>query len=131
MSGQWLQPDHTQGDANTIGGYMLAHARPAAFEGSDGLSYSVAIETDPTGEPERPVAAYFLFLRWRRVGQQGVDGHLETPYLAWGHDAVEAEQSLGSWALSDVRQALEQCIHEGSGTAPPTRKWWDVMRDET
>lgn len=130
MSGKWLQPDHAEGDANTIGGYMRVHARPAAFEGSDGLSYSVAIETDRTGEPERPVAAYFLFLRWRRMGQQGVDGHLETPYLAWGNDAAEAVDALGAMPLADVRQVLERCIDDVSAQSPPTRKWWDVMRDD-
>jgi len=90
----------------------------------------VAIETDRTGEPERPVAAYFLFLRWRRMGQQGVDGHLETPYLAWGNDAAAAVDALGTLPLAEVRQALERCIDDVSGQSPPTRKWWDVMRDD-
>ena len=29
---------------------MAVHGRPAAFEGSDGMSYSVAIEADATGD---------------------------------------------------------------------------------
>ncbi|MEP7382053.1 MAG: hypothetical protein ABI910_10225 [Gemmatimonadota bacterium] len=133
MAGQWLQPDHAIGDANTIGGYMKAHARPAAFEGSDGLSYSVAIETDATGDAVRPYAAYFLFLRWRRIGAQGVDGHLESEYLCHGPTREGAREALGTWSLSDVRAQLEQqivAVSSGGGAGAP-RRWWDVMKDET
>ncbi|MEO6443605.1 MAG: hypothetical protein ABIZ91_11005 [Gemmatimonadaceae bacterium] len=131
MAGKWLQPDPSQGDADTIGGYMRVHARPAAFEGSDGVSYSVSIETDRTGESDRPFAAWFLFLRWRRVGQQGVEGHLETPYLTWGATAGEAQEALGAFSLSECRAALEHCLQDAAAEAPPARKWWDVMRDES
>lgn len=131
MPGQWRQPDHSLGDANTIGGYMKAHARPAAFEGSDGLSYSVAIESDATGEAERPHGAYFLFLRWRRIGEQGVDGHLESAYLAFGATPAEAREALGAWSLADTRAELERQIAAlNGGSATPSRRWWDVMRDE-
>jgi len=130
MSGQWLQPDHALGDANTIGGYMRVHARPAAFEGSDGLSYSVSIEVDATGEAARPFGAYFLFPRWRRIGAQGVDGHLETPFLAWGESPGVAREALGAWSISDARQALEDAIAALVGDAP-ARRWWDVMKDES
>lgn len=132
MPGQWRQPDHSLGDANTIGGYMKAHARPAAFEGSDGLSYSVAIEVDETGDAERPFAAYFLFLRWRRIGAQGVDGHLESAYLAHGDSPGGARDALGAWSLADTRAELERQIAalRGESAAAP-RRWWDVMRDES
>jgi hypothetical protein len=129
MSGQWLQPDHSLGDVDTIGGYMQVHARPAAFEGSDGLSYSVALEVDATGDVARPFASYFLFLRWRRMGAQGVDGHLESEYLAWGTTAEDARTSLGRWALSDVRALLEQRLADLSRQVT-TRRWYDVMRDD-
>ncbi len=55
--GRFLPPDHSKGDPNTIGGYMAVHDRPAAFEGSDGASYSVEIVTDTSGEKDRPFAA--------------------------------------------------------------------------
>lgn len=129
MPGQWRQPDHSLGDANTIGGYMRVHARPAAFEGSDGLSYSVAIEADETGDAARPFGAYFLFLRWRRIGAQGVDGHLESEYLAWGESPAAACEALGAWSLGDVRALLERSIATLSG-GMGTRRWWDVMQDE-
>ena len=37
---QFRQPDHSKGDANTLGGYIAVHDRPAAFEGADGFSYT-------------------------------------------------------------------------------------------
>src|SRR3954466_11647359 len=68
MPGQHLPADHSRGDANTIGGYAAVHGRPAAFEGSDGLSYSVEIATAPTGDADRPWGAYLLFVQWSRIG---------------------------------------------------------------
>jgi len=129
MAGQWLQPDHSLGDANTIGGYMKAHARPAAFEGSDGLSYSVAIDADPADDPAHPYAAYFLFLRWRRMGEQGVEGHLESDYLCWDDSPESAIELLGRWSLAEVRALLERLIAERTATAQG-RRWWDVMKDD-
>ncbi len=128
MHGRFLPPEPSRGDENTIGGYMAVHSRPAAFQGSDGVSYSVAIETDRTGEPDRPFGAYFMFLRWRRLGGQGVDGHLETPFMAWGTSPDEARSSLGALPLLRVKQLLDDLIQ--SAAAEPPRKWWDAMRDE-
>ena len=61
MSGRFLPPDHERGDANTIGGYAAVHARPAAFEGADGMSYSVEIVVDETDIVGRPFGGYFFF----------------------------------------------------------------------
>ena len=128
MAGRFLPPDPSKGDERTIGGYMAVHARPAAFQGSDGLSYSVAIETDRTGEAERPFGAYFLFIRWRRLGTQGVEGHLESPFLAYGASAPEAGAALGAMPLEEVKAVLEDLIRVHA--PEPPRRWWDVMRDE-
>ncbi|MEO8335028.1 MAG: hypothetical protein ABI664_08650, partial [bacterium] len=78
MPGQHLPADHSRGDANTIGGYAAVHSRPAAFEGTDGLSYSVEIVVDATGAEERPYGAYLLFVQWGRIGGTSPSGHLET-----------------------------------------------------
>lgn len=126
--GRFLPPDPSKGDERTIGGYMAVHARPAAFQGSDGMSYSVAIETDRTGDAGRPVGAYFLFVRWRRLGGQGVEGHLETPFLGWGATAGEAVAALGAMPLAEVKAILEDLIR--AGATAPSRRWWDAMRDE-
>ncbi len=128
MSGQHLPADHTLGDANTIGGYALVHGRPAAFEGSDGLSYSVELCVDQVNDAGTLWGAYLLFLRWRRVGASGVEGHLETDYVARAATADAARAALARLTLQEVRDQLELRI---AATAPPTaRRWFDVMRDD-
>jgi hypothetical protein len=94
------------------------------------MSYSVAIESDATGDAERPWGAYFLFMRWRRVGPQGVEGHVETDYLAYGQTAAESRQALGAMSLNGVRAELERLIAARAASERPSRKWWDAMRDE-
>ena len=122
-------PDHTKGDANTLGGYMAVHDRPAAFEGSDGFSYSAEIVTDHTGESARPFAAYLLFVRWARIGAQSPEGHLETDYLATAMTEADARGAVAAWQLSAVKTALDSLIavHRGGSSR---RRWWDAMRDE-
>ena len=129
MSGRFIPPDHSRGDANTIGGYAAVHARPAAFEGSDGMSYSVEIIVDETDIVGRPYGAYFLFLRWRRMGTQGIEGHLETDYMAYGATEEAARAAIGTMTLTAVKQLIDELIREQSASKP-TRKWWDAMRDE-
>ena len=129
MAGKHLPADHSKGDANTIGGYMAVHDRPAAFEGSDGLSYSVEICVDETGDRERPYGAYFLFLRWRRIGSSGIEGHVETDYLAHGNTEGEARSRIGMLRLNDVKGILETALRSREGGAA-RRRWWDAMRDE-
>ena len=129
MSGRFLQPDHSRGDANTIGGYAAVHARPAAFDGSDGMSYSVEIVVDETEISGRPYGAYFMFLRWRRVGTQGIEGHLETDYLAYGATEAAARDAIGAMSLGAVKHLLDELIREQSANRP-SRRWWDAMRDE-
>ncbi|HEY7861499.1 MAG TPA: hypothetical protein VIB98_08630 [Gemmatimonadaceae bacterium] len=124
--GRHEPPDHSLGDERTLGGYMAVHARPAAFEGADRRSYTVAIETDETGERERPIGAYLLFVRWGGE-QPAVTGHLETPFLAWGANIEEAVTAAGALSLHDVKRELDAL------TGTPTqssRPWWDAMRDE-
>ena len=129
MAGRHLPADHSKGDANTIGGYMAVHDRPAAFEGADGLSYSVEICVDATGEAARPWGAYFLFLRWRRMGASGIEGHVETDYLAHGSTEAEARSCLGMLRLNEVKLLLEAALRAREGGAN-RRRWWDAMRDE-
>lgn len=130
---QFLPADHSLGDANTIGGYMAVHARPAAFEGKDGVSYSVEIVADETGESERQFAAYLLFVKWRE-GDPVATGHLETDYLAYGATDKAVLAKLGAMKLSEVRSRLDLLIAERaeteSGPAARDVRWWDAMRGE-
>ena len=129
MSGQHLPADHSLGDANTIGGYALVHGRPAAFEGSDGFSYSVELSVDQVNDAGTQWAAFLLFLRWRRIGASGVDGHLETDYLTRAATQIAARDALGAFTLQQVREILELRIADAAPKT--TRRWFDVMRDET
>jgi hypothetical protein len=130
MPGQHLPADHSRGDANTIGGYAAVHGRPAAFEGSDGFSYSVEIVTVSTGDAERPWGAYLLFVQWSRVGATTPTGHLETDFLAEADTEADARAIVGALRLAEVRAALDAVIVERTGAAP-TRRWWDAMQDES
>jgi hypothetical protein len=129
MPGQHLPADHSRGDANTIGGYAAVHGRPAAFEGPDGLSYSVEIVTTPTGDPERAWGAYLLFVQWARIGAATPSGHVETDFLAESDTEADAHAVVAALSLSEVRTALHAAIAERTGGVPP-RRWWDVMRHE-
>ena len=124
---RFRQPDHAKGDANTLGGYIAVHDRPAAFEGSDGFSYSVEIVTDRTDDTGAPYAAYLLFVRWARIGAQSPEGHLETDYLATGATEEAARAAVGAWKLASVKAALDELITARRGTTPG-RRWWDAMR---
>jgi hypothetical protein len=131
--GQFLPADHSRGDANTIGGYMAVHARPAAFEGKDGVSYSVEIIAHETGESGRPFAAYLLFVKWR-AGDPVAAGHLESDYLAYGQTEAAAFVEVGAMRLSEVRMLLDGLIAERAAAEPDRPsgdvKWWDAMRGE-
>jgi hypothetical protein len=110
--GRFLPADHTQGDANTLGGYAAVHARPPAFEGSDGTSYSVEIITDANAGKGGTYASYILFVRWRE-GDPVASGHLETAYLSSGKTEAEARLPVEHMLLSEVREKLEELIAGG------------------
>jgi hypothetical protein len=124
--GQFLPADHSKGDANTIGGYMAVHARPAAFEGSDGASYSVEIVTDASGDKTRPFAAYLLFVRWRQ-GDPVASGHLETEFLAFADTEDDARKLVGAMMLNEVKTLLDDLIKAKRAEQLP---WWDAMHQE-
>ncbi|MGH7669978.1 MAG: hypothetical protein ACRENQ_10855 [Gemmatimonadaceae bacterium] len=127
MPGQFLPADHSKGDANTLGGYAAVHDRPAAFEGSDGFSYSVEILTDQTGDPEAPMGAYLLFVQWARVGSASPQGHLESDFLVCAGSESAARAAVGAMPLAEVRSALDRLIAARTG-GRPSRPWWDAMR---
>jgi hypothetical protein len=124
--GRFIPPDHSKGDPNTIGGYMAVHDRPAAFEGSDGASYSVEIVTDETGEKEKPFAAYLLFVRWGH-GDPVASGHLETEFLSSATTEDAARKEVGALSLNEVKAKLDALIKAHHAAS---LKWWDSMRSE-
>jgi hypothetical protein len=90
----------------TLGGYMKKHDRAAAFSGSDGQAYSVAIWVDEEPDARGRYGAALLFVRWSPAGDRPV-GHLESDYLAWGTSPAEAEERLKALSLYDVKAALD------------------------
>ena len=53
----------------TLGGYMAKHERAAAFGGSDGQAYSVAIYVDEEPDVRGLYGAALLFVRWSSGGR--------------------------------------------------------------
>jgi hypothetical protein len=123
---QFRQPDFTKGDPNTIGGYAAAHERPAAFEGSDGFSYSVEILTEPDRDQW---SGYLFFVKWSRIGASSPEGHLESEELRRGATEAEVRERVGAMALTDVKRVLDELIASAPG-GTPKRKWWDAMNDD-
>lgn len=125
--GRHLPPDHSKGDERTIGGYRAVHERPAAFEGADGMSYSVEIETDETGDAAAPVGAYLLFVRWGR-GDPVPTGHLETDFLARGTDPEQVSATVGALSLDAVKQLLDERIQRDAPAIMPATERAAVLR---
>ena len=123
--GRFLPPDHSQGDERTIGGYIAVHARPAAFEGADGASYSVSIEVDASDDPAQPLGGYLFFVRWS-PGEPRASGHLESDFLVRGDDDASVRAQLGALSLEEVKRVLDALIQ---AQTPAERRWWDVMRE--
>lgn len=124
---QFRQPDFSKGDPNTLAGYMAVHDRPAAFEGSDGFSYSVEILADEDATQSQRWGAFLFFVRWARIGASAPEGHLESAVLARADTETEARERVGALALSDVKDTLEAVIAQSPAGAP-RRKWWDALR---
>ena len=125
---QLRQPDFTRGDPNTLGGYMAVHDRPAAFEGSDGFSYSVEILVDEEHAARAGArwGGYLFFVKWARVGASSPEGHLESDILAQADTERAAREQVGAMRLSEVKGVLDALI-AASPTGPPKRKWWDAI----
>jgi hypothetical protein len=131
MPGRYLPPDHDAGDEATLGGYRAVHGRPPAFDGPDGMPYSVDVASDATGDADRPFGAFLLFLRWRRMGAPGVDAHIESKFIAYAETAEQAERALADMPLTEVKLLLDELVRAtGAIEAQRGRRWWDVMRDE-
>ena len=123
---QFLQPDFSKGDVNTVAGYAAVHSRPAAFEGSDGFSYSAEILVDEDRGQREPWGGYLFFVRWTRMGASAPEGHLESDILARAPTESEARLRAGATPLADAKRVLDALIAHSAGTVSK-RKWWDAM----
>jgi hypothetical protein len=93
---------------------MAKHERAAAFGGSDGRAYSVAIYVEDEPDIRGLYGASLLFVRWSPGGDRPV-GHVESDVLAWGRTAGEATERLGALSLYDVKAALDAAIARAPG----------------
>lgn len=93
---------------------MAKHERAAAFGGSDGRAYSVAIYVEDGPDLRGLFGASLLFVRWAPAGDRPI-GHVETEVLVWGRSADEATERLGALSLYDVKAALDEAIARAPG----------------
>lgn len=96
-------------DDSTMGGYESTHDRPPAFEGQDGRAYSAAVYVDDIPDEQGRFGGAVLFVRWSQAGDRP-DGHLETPYLAFGATPQEAGDGIRRLSLLEVKRHLDQAI---------------------
>lgn len=96
-------------DDTTLGGYQRAHARPPAFGGRDGNSYSVSPFVDQQPDADGRYGAALLFVRWAPGSDRPV-GHLETDYLAFGPSPEAALAPVLALDLHQIKEHLDRCI---------------------
>lgn len=93
----------------TLGGYIERHDRVPAFEGPDGMPYTVDVDTEETGDAERPWVAFLVFLRWAATGA-GIMGHVESGDVASGATEEAARQAAMDLSLYEIRSELDAAI---------------------
>jgi hypothetical protein len=93
---------------------MAKHDRAAAFGGSDGRAYSVAIYIEDEPDVRGLYGASLLFVRWSPAGDRP-EGHVESDVMAWGRTPDEATERLGALSLYDVKAALDEAIARAPG----------------
>jgi len=98
-----------QSSDTTLGGYTEVHERPPAFEGSDGLPYTVSIEIETVKDLIFPYVAYLVFPQWASSGL-GIIGHLQTPILYKEKTREQAVLATSSLKLSEIKSLLEEAI---------------------
>jgi hypothetical protein len=96
-------------DDSTLGGYIEVHARPPAFQGSDGAAYSAAVYVDDMPDEGGRYGGAILFVRWSEGGDRPV-GHLESEFLAFGETREEAEAAVRALSLHEVKAELDTAI---------------------
>lgn len=93
----------------TFRGYVETHERVPAFEGSDGQPYTVDIDTEETGDPARPWAAFLVFVRWAATGA-GIMGHVTSGDVAFAATEHEAREAALELSLYDLKSELDRAI---------------------
>lgn len=93
----------------TFAGYVETHDRVPAFEGADGQPYTVDIDTEETGDADRPWAGFLVFLRWAATGA-GIMGHVVSDDVVWGDSEHEARERALELTLFQLKEELDRAI---------------------
>lgn len=93
----------------TFAGYVETHDRVPAFEGSDGQPYTVDIDSEETGDPARPWAAFLVFVRWAATGA-GIMGHVTSGDVAFAKTEHEARAAALELTLYQLKRELDGAI---------------------
>lgn len=93
----------------TLGGYIAKHDRVPAFEGADAQPYTVDIDIEQLDDPDRPFAAFLVFLRWAATGA-GIMDHCESRDVAYGPTGEAARAAALDLTLYEVRAELDAAI---------------------
>ena len=101
----------TGADEGTLSGYTAIHGRAPAFEGGDGMPYTVAIESEAAEDAEGIWVAYLVFVRWA-ADSTAIMGHVETDDLARAGSEKEAREALGRMTLTEAKQLLDRLVAE-------------------
>lgn len=97
----------------TLGGYVELHNRPPAFGGADDQPYTVDIDVEPTGDDNRPYAAFLVFIRWAATGA-GIMEHTESGDIAFGDSPEAARARALELSLYEVKSELDAAIERKS-----------------
>jgi hypothetical protein len=93
----------------TFAGYVETHDRVPAFQGSDGLPYTVDVDTERTDDADRPWAAFLVFVRWAATGA-GIMGHVLSDDVAWGRTEEEARLGALDLTMYELKNELDGAI---------------------
>ena len=93
----------------TLGGYIELHNRPPAFSGKDEQPYTVAVDVEPTGDEQKPFAAFLVFVRWAATGA-GIMAHAESGDVAFGETAESAHARALELSLYEIKAELDAAI---------------------
>jgi hypothetical protein len=93
----------------TLGGYIALHQRVPAFEGSDGMPYTVDVEVERRTGEDPEFVAFLIFVRWAATGA-GIMDHVESGDVAQGATEDEARQAAYELSLYEVRTELDAAI---------------------
>lgn len=93
----------------TFAGYVETHDRVPAFGGADGQPYTVDIDAERTADPDRPWAAFLVFVRWAATGA-GIMGHVLSDDIAWGETEDEARKAALDLTIYELKDALDRAI---------------------